>query len=689
MIFLLEEIQNALSIVSQTQFSVLIYGFLVSMMSMMVGVELRVANAIARPGKRWFSQRFYTVLCYVTSILFTSVFSSIAHPLAVSNSFSISAGLITFVFWCGVILLQGYVIEHIKSYAVLFKSLYSLFVTVSFFGAHVCFMFLPNSMRIQSVYWPGILIAFVTSYILLSTISQFAYETSKGQVRPVKDRLGYIFSLVLINQFIVFSLIAFVSLNEKYDPFPWYWLALNWRTFEVFISLVSLCMIIFLVYKVYFVLDASMRALKKDRENLKEMNKLALEEVATASDTLRLKQNKIAQLEKVIRSAKNEHMLSVDSLVAALSGLEEGMFEWDIEGEEIEMSRQWCELFGFQGTTPTRHSASRWRAGFLKEDLHFLDDALHELLTGRSKNVSMQVRYKTPHGSLLKLEIRMVAVRNPYGLSGKVVGVFHDRTEEMDLELSIRQELSEESLLSTRKTQFVSYLAHEIRTPMTIISSAKALLELTLNKTPYSPESAFPYVDQIGTALNALRSLVDETLMFMGTSYSRNQIHVEKIDVQALINSFSEVEQKRRYMGRSIQIQCSDRLAEIEFFSDETVLSQIIRHFSNYVLENSQNDPSLQVFYSNEKDVDCLSISFRMHRWPAWMTKAGELEPTSEREVIIPFSDELLPFSLLLTKRVIRLINGRLIIKSQAGQHTLSAELPSLKEKMHVTRHDR
>lgn len=661
---------------AQAQISVLIFGFLAAMLSMLVGVEMRVAQTKRPSNKSWFWRRFPLSACYLVSMWFTSVFTSLALPLAKISSFSITASVITFIIWISVIMSQDYVAQNLKHKAGLFQFLYSVFATFSFFGAHSCFLFLPSSLKIKAVYWPGLVVSFLAVYFFIGLLSKFAQQTSVGKNRVVRDRLIYVTSLVLINQLIVFALIAFVELNTYSKTFSAFWLAMDWGSFEVFVSVLGLAMIMLLIYRVYLSLDASMTALRTDSENLKKMNRIALQEVASASDSLRVKQDKIAQLEKVIVSAKTEHLLSVEGLLAALSTLEEGMFEWDLEEDSIEMSKQWVVLFGLLNSGSTRQKVSEWKSGFIPDDLLLLEEATERLLMADDQALSVQARYRTPAGSLLKLEIRMASVQNPYGMSGRVVGVFHDRTEEMDLELSIRQELSEESILSTRKTQFVSYLAHEIRTPMTIITSAKALLESTLKRDPEVSDRVFQYIDQIGTALGSLRGLVDETLMFMGTTYPKSQLLIEKLDLKGLLNRFAEVEQKRRFLGRPIQITCVSELSDSAFYSDETIISQAIRHLANFAMEHVSEHPVIEVSLEDEM----LGLSYHMSAWPLWMVRAGELEPATDQEVMVPFSDEYLPFSLLITKRVIRLVNGRIMIKSMKGKHRLIAEMPSLRE---------
>ena len=287
------------------------------------------------------------------------------------------------------------------------------------------------------------------------------------------------------------------------------------------------------------------------------------------------------------------------------------------------------------------------------------------------------MRYTTTYGSLLKLDIHLVAVKNAYGLPSKAVGIIHDRTEEMDLELSIREELNEESLLSSRKSQFVSYLSHEIRTPMTVIGSAKALLESALKKEPLSMESALHYIDQIGGALRSLRALVDETLMFMGSNFTRNHLNVVLLDVKKVFDQFSALEQRRRHDQHWFEYDLDSSLDIINFYSDEYVFTQAMRQMLAFAESKESGAGKLTIKMPNQ---NTLNLCIELREWPAWMVKSGQLEPAHDDETVVPFKGENLPFTLLLTKRVIRLINGRIMIKNKGKRHWLCVDLPSLRE---------
>ena len=209
------------------------------------------------------------------------------------------------------------------------------------------------------------------------------------------------------------------------------------------------------------------------------------------------------------------------------------------------------------------------------------------------------------------------------------------------------------------------------------ISSAKALLESALQKDSVNMETALHYVDQIGGALRTLRALVDETLMFMGSSFTRKHLNVTQLDISKVFNQFLLLEQRRKHGLALLEFQFDSNLVNANFYSDEYVFTQAIRQMMAFA---ETKESSAGRFVVKMRDEKSLNLCIELLEWPEWMVKGGQLEPQHDRETVVPFKDDYLPFSLLLTKRVIRLINGRLMIKNRGDRHWLCLDFPSMKE---------
>ncbi|HEX4842783.1 MAG TPA: histidine kinase dimerization/phospho-acceptor domain-containing protein [Limnobacter sp.] len=667
----------AASVISDAQLSGLAFGFFASLLAMTVAVEVRIKNPPIIANSHYLVRRGVLITLYVISMFFASAFVGLTLPSAKSSMFSLTGTFFTFVGCIAVFLYVDYLVQSAKFRAKLFMLLFTSLGIFVQFGIHACFIFLPNDQKIMEVHWGGLAVMYIFLFVFMGMLSSFAQQTSAGGSKPLRDRMFYIFGIVGLNQMIALSLIGLVYVDDGIKDLNWYGLWVNWSAFEVVVSLFALGMISIIVCYVYTVFEKSVSLLKEDKQQLQALTDDAVARAEKASEKLKQEQDKNVQLEKAVLLANRTNQMSVDSLVAALSSLEDGMFEWDIEQEEVMFSPVWLRLFGLDNLGARVVSAASWRAGFLPEDLPFLDDALQRSLTAEGKGVAVKLRYRSTYGSLLKLEIRIVAVRNAYGLPAKAVGILYDRTEEMDLEMAIREELNEESLLSSRKSQFVAYLSHEIRTPMTVIGSAKALLENTLRRTPLNLEAAQTYVDQIGTALRALRALVDETLMFMGSSFSRKNLHITALNVSSVFKQFAALEQRRRHGEHWFDFALDPQLDTWNFYSDEYVLTQALRQLTIFSHEKDSFAGQVEVTRTEE---GALMIRIELLQWPEWMVRSGQLQPAHAQESVVPFKGEHLPFTLLLTKRVIRLVDGRLMIKNKGNQHWLCVDLPSMKE---------
>ncbi|MCE2746690.1 MAG: hypothetical protein LW710_12400 [Burkholderiales bacterium] len=675
--WLVEDFSFAASAISEAHLSGLAFGFFASLLAMTVGVEVRIKNPPLIANRHYLIRRGVLITLYVISMFFASAFVGLTLPSAKGALFSITGTVLTFFACIAIFLYVDYLVQSVKTKAKMFMLAYTSLGILVQFLIHMAFIFIPNNHHVTEVRWSGLIAMYVLLFVCMGFLSRFAHDTSLGQSKPLQSRMIYIFGLVGLNQLIALSLIGFVHIEEGVEHTAWYGLWTNWSGFEIFVSFFALVMISVLMCYVYMLIDKSFQVLRADNQKLRVMKQDALAQVANASEKLEFERNRIEQLEKSIETVQQDHEMSVDSLVAAVATLEDGVFEWDIEQETMVFSSTWRRLFGFDECVQSSIPANTWRAGILAEDIKALDIALQACLTANLPSTVVQVRYATTYGSLLKLEINLVAVRNAYGLPSKAVGIIHDRTEEMDLELSIREELNEESLLSSRKSQFVSYLSHEIRTPMTVIGSAKALLESSLQKEPVNMESAMHYIDQIGEALRSLRALVDETLMFMGANFTRNRLNIVQVDVQKVFSQFSAFEQRRRHGQHWLEYELHSSLEKFAFYSDEYVVTQAMRQVLSFAESKDSHAGKLTIKMTSE---NTLNMCIELLEWPSWMVKSGQLEPAHEQETVVPFKGEHLPFTLLLTKRVIRLINGRVMIKNRGSRHWLCIDLPSMKE---------
>lgn len=677
--WLLSDFAFAAKAVSEANLSGLVLGLFASLLAMTVAVEVRIKNPSIVAKRHYLIRRGVLIVLYVLSMFFASVFVGLTLPSAKDSMFSVTGTLLCFVVVTPVFLLIDYWVQSAKANRKAFMLLFTSLGIFIQFAIHAVFIFVPNNQQVVHVRWSGLIVSYVVLFVCMGILSRFAHDTSNHQTKTLQSRMIYIAGIVALNQGIALALIGFIQMESGSADLHWLGLWLGWSGYEVVVSAFALVMISVLICYVYVMIEKSFLLLQKQNQTLEEVKDEALGRVASTSEELGVEKTRNEELKRAMQLDRRGYQMSVQGLVAAVTSLEDGIFELDFEQDTITFSPVWVVKLGMEPDESGKVSLSAWRTGVLSDDAFKLDSALQFAMHETSIPSRFQLRYEAPSGSVLKLEISLVGMANSYGLAGKAVGVLHDRTEEMDLELSIREELSEESLLSSKKSQFVTYLSHEIRTPMTVISSAKALLENSLRRGARSTDVMLEYIDQIGNALKSLRALVDETLMFMGVNYARKNLVLTAVNVPELFSHLYEQEQRRHHLSISGELMFNESVQKAVdgFWSDEGPLSQVFRQILIFMRNKSTETGDLQVSLST---FSVLEVRLDLLQWPAWMSKAGQLEPNLLQETVIPVKGESLPFELLLVRRLARLINGNMMIKNCGRRHWLCVELPSLKE---------
>ncbi|MDH4394288.1 MAG: histidine kinase dimerization/phospho-acceptor domain-containing protein [Limnobacter sp.] len=657
-----EAINSWLDLMGLLEMASVGYGFLAALLAMTVAVEMRTSLSESFSRSKYLLWRFTILLCYQSSIFFCASFGSLALPKYMTDSYSVTAIVLSYLILLPTIGIIVALVNQIKSLWQ-YRFGYALGTTITFFITPIAFMLLPQFGNLYEVNWGPILIAFPLAYCMMFGLSAFAYRASRQIQMPVLTRMIHILLVTSVMQFMVFVTISMAEFTERPKELAWYWLPISHSTYEWMITVVCFTLITLLLMKVYAAVCERVLGLESEAEMLAEENIQKEKVVANQRDLLFKTNARVKELEFSLQQEHNSGGISADSLIAAVLNLEDGIFEWDLEKQTLKLGPYWCDLLGIPDYMEPELRLNTLLKGVLPEDWSSARLKISNLLTAGSMQEHAQLRYVNPLGVVMKVDVRIVAVRNPYGLPNRLVGILTDRTKDMDVEYAIRKELSEESTLSKLKSDFVSYLSHEIRTPMTIISSANALMDSDIRMNRLDMDRAQDYTEQVSNALMSLRSLVDETLDFMSSGNTQSHdLETTWVDISTVVRNIIELESKRRHLSLEQAVQVTlvgDVPALIEVA--EIPLTQAIRQFVVYVMQELTG-ATLRVRCEGAHKV---SLSVCLPAQPDWLV-GGDLKLLDsegcKEALVLPIQDEALPFGLLLTKRVIRNIKGGLNI---------------------------
>jgi len=166
---------------------------------------------------------------------------------------------------------------------------------------------------------------------------------------------------------------------------------------------------------------------------------------------------------RLLRSTLTELSASDERWSFALEGSGEGVWDWDLVSNKVQLSRQWKTMLGF-AEYEIGDEFDDWLAHIHPEDMAAVMSAVEENRDGNNHSFSIEHRVICKDGSELWVLNRGMAVnRDVHGRAQRMVGTFSDISRHKQMEMM--------------KSQFISSVSHELRTPVTSIRGSLGLLE--------------------------------------------------------------------------------------------------------------------------------------------------------------------------------------------------------------------
>jgi signal transduction histidine kinase/FixJ family two-component response regulator len=174
-------------------------------------------------------------------------------------------------------------------------------------------------------------------------------------------------------------------------------------------------------------------------------------------------------------------------------------------------------------------------------------------------------------------------------VGGIFAGVFRRSAVEHDLDavLKLKSELIEAKELaehlSRAKSEFLSRMSHEMRTPMNTIMGMTRLAKL-------QPINANEYFNQIDTASEHLLGLIDDVLDVSAMENGVFKLIDKEFDISAMFNDLLKtVRQKMQLKSQTLHVELDSDMPT-RVFSDEKHLRQVISNlFANAVKFTPEN----------------------------------------------------------------------------------------------------
>lgn len=211
------------------------------------------------------------------------------------------------------------------------------------------------------------------------------------------------------------------------------------------------------------------------------------------------------------------------------------------------MGAEWAKYLRLNAGDAAYYDIANWEERLSQTDLLKFRECAMRILAKEREQEKVLLTFVVDDGLDCQVELLMAPVVNAYGLVASVVGILRDRTQELLRLTDADKKLLNEQSLTEKRSGFYSELAHQLRTPMTMMGSAITLAEARIKLKESAPEKLLGYIEQMKGAVSMMRDISDQTLSLVDVKRSRELVRQGyRIHLAQLAEESLHVELKRR-----------------------------------------------------------------------------------------------------------------------------------------------
>ncbi|MDJ0515407.1 MAG: response regulator [Trichodesmium sp. MO_231.B1] len=260
-------------------------------------------------------------------------------------------------------------------------------------------------------------------------------------------------------------------------------------------------------------------ALQEKFIEIKHTNATLEKRVAERTEELNKKNEALSA--EIIQRRRIESILSdrEERYELAVSGTNDGIWDWNLQTNEVYYSPTWMRIVGYQDNL-LPNILSTWSGNIHPDDLEAFIQDVKAHLEGKTELYGNTHRIKHRDGNYVWIFAKGKCIRDKQNQPYRLVGTITDITgkKQAEDELKIAKEVAE--IANRAKSEFLATMSHEIRTPMNaVIGMTGLLLDTQLN--PQQED----FVEIIRNSGDSLLILINDILDF-------SKIESDKLDLE-------------------------------------------------------------------------------------------------------------------------------------------------------------
>jgi PAS domain S-box-containing protein len=173
----------------------------------------------------------------------------------------------------------------------------------------------------------------------------------------------------------------------------------------------------------------------------------------------------------------------------------------------ISANQKFCEMVGY----PFEELRTKtWAEITYPDDLDSDIELYQYLLKGTIEGYELDKRYIHKDGHLIYVNIGVQAHRHSNGTIDFCVVMIQDIGDRKEMEKNVRLALEREKQLNELRSQFITAISHQFRTPLTAISCSAAIMEKFREKV--TPEKRQGYLESILKNVQYIDQLINDVV---------------------------------------------------------------------------------------------------------------------------------------------------------------------------------
>jgi PAS domain S-box-containing protein len=269
----------------------------------------------------------------------------------------------------------------------------------------------------------------------------------------------------------------------------------------------------------------------------------------------------------------------------ALKGSNDGIWDWNLNTDEIFYSTRWKEMLGYEDhEIASNHN--EWECRVHPDDREWVMQALADHLDKTTPYYVVEYRLRCKDGSYKWILDRGQALWDEQGKPVRVVGSHTDICDRKQAEVALQQAKEEAEAANRAKSEFLANMSHELRTPLNAILGFSQLMNR--NNSNLNPEQ-LENLSIITRSGEHLLTLINQVLDLSKIEAGRITVNEQNFDLYRLLDDLEDMF-RLRADDKRLQL-LFERSPDVPQYvrTDEVKLRQVLINLLNNALKFTES----------------------------------------------------------------------------------------------------